>query len=103
MVRSLIFTGQQQSDLSSGQVAGVVIGVVLVLVLVCVVLIFLKHYYGDRLFKFVRFRGNPGFDNACYDKSNEEVTIKNEQEKTNGHVSVSNGNNLNFANFDGDA
>ena len=73
------------------------------LVLVCVALIFLKHYYGDRLFNFARLRGNPGFDNACYDKSNEEVTINNEQEKTNGHVSVSNGNNLNFAKFEADA
>ena len=93
---------QQPTDLSSGQIAGIIVGVMLALVVVCGILIYLKHYSGNTLFNFRRMRDRPGFDNACYDKSNEEVSINNESTYVNGNVSkVANGNgvNLNFTDF----
>ena len=74
----------------------------LVLVIACGVLMFLKHRTGADLFNFRRFRGQPGFDNACYDKSNDEVSISNESTQVNGHASkITNGNsiNMNFTDF----
>ena len=92
---------QQPADLSSGQIVGIIIGVLLALVIVCGVLMLLKHRSGNQFFNFRRLRGQPGFDNACYDKSSEEVSINNTSDQVNGHASkVAYVNtNLNFADF----
>ena len=76
------------------------IGVLLALVCVCLVLLFIKHHSGGSLFSFKLFRNQPGFDNACYDKTKEEVKINDDSGRKNGHAKqMTNGNSLKYTDF----